>query len=126
MILPSEEFDEIGKAELPLMTNNHCGMSFLAGHLENRHMTDSLLPNLINWCLSLALMAAEMWGCSPHCLCVLSATPGKKKTNIFSQSNDSIYFAKWSSRKNIYEFLLFWGWTELLESTLCLKEITLG
>lgn len=32
MILPTEEFAEIGKAELPLMANNQCGMGFLAGH----------------------------------------------------------------------------------------------
>lgn len=66
---PSEEFGEIGKAELPLMTNNHCGMGFLAGHLENRCMTDSLLPNLINWCLSLSHGSRDVGVFSPLSLC---------------------------------------------------------
>lgn len=42
------------------------------------------------------------------------------------QSSSSIYFAKRSPRADIYKFLLFWGWIELSESTLCLKGITPG
>lgn len=67
MILPTKEVTDTGRAELLLMTNNECGMGFLAGHLtKHTHMTAALLPNLIKGCLSPALMATEMCCCSPH------------------------------------------------------------
>lgn len=98
MILPTEEFTDIGKAELPLMTNNQCGMGFLAGYLTKQTEDSCSAPNLINRCLSSALMAGEMWCCSPHC--VVFATPAEKISTL-PQSSENIYFAKWNSGKNI-------------------------
>lgn len=44
MILPTEEFAEIAKAELPLVTNNQCEMDFLAGRLTKQTHDSDFAP----------------------------------------------------------------------------------